>query len=104
MSGGRKRKKFTIHITSTVPAVAPSRKKRQLAETGSEENGDDADGEGVGTSGNGAADLPGPGDVQPVHTGNKCEAIRDVEHFKKRMGFHPVPPVYTDIDTVQADS
>ncbi|OQV24525.1 Insulin-degrading enzyme [Hypsibius exemplaris] len=104
LPGGKQRKKFTIHITSTVPADAVSRKRPSvdMEGTDSEETGDDDSEDDIEMAQ--SAELPPPGDiVSPVKTGNKCDAIRDIEHFKKKMGFHPVPPVYIDIDTVLPD-
>ena len=47
--------------------------------------------------------LPATEAVPAISPARICEAINDVAHFKKTMGFHPLPPVYIDINTVAAD-
>ncbi|OQV25668.1 Insulin-degrading enzyme [Hypsibius exemplaris] len=102
LAGGANRKKCTIHITSTVPANAPSRHRRAI---GSEE-GDGDSSEGDFSDEEDAVppvDPVTPDPIPAIGGGSKCEPISDIELFKKRMGFHPLPPVYSDINTVFAE-
>ncbi|GAU94160.1 hypothetical protein RvY_05985 [Ramazzottius varieornatus] len=108
--GGSKRKKFTIHITSTVPAGAPGRERREVGDGGDmsdeeyEEEGESGEEEdGAHSQEEQIQETPQETkaeDIKAINTGNKCEPVQDIEHFKKRMGFHPHPPRYIDIDSV----
>lgn len=113
-AGGTKRKKFTIHITSTVPAGAPGRERRDVGDEGEMSDGEEYEEEESGPSEEDEAGRTREQitetqetkaeEISAITTGNKCEAVRDVEHFKKRMGFHPLPPRYIDVDAVAKET
>ncbi|XP_055333075.1 insulin-degrading enzyme-like isoform X2 [Paramacrobiotus metropolitanus] len=78
LQNGSQRKKLSIHITSTVPAKN-ARKKRS------------ADGDEV------KEDKP---TVDPAPVTLTADKVDSPQTLKSKMGLAPLPPKYTDVDTV----
>lgn len=93
-----------------MPAGAPGRERREVGDEGDmsdeeyEEEGESGEEEdGTHSQEEQIQETPQETkaeDIKAITTGNKCEPVQDIEHFKKRMGFHPHPPRYIDIDAV----